>query len=54
MGHSLLCAAFVLRRRAASLKLALLMGCKGLPDSIRPTLRAPFSKAVLCHCKNPG
>ena len=33
MGHSLLCAAVVLRRRAVPLKLALLKGRKGLPDA---------------------
>ena len=33
MGHSLLCAAVVLRRRAAPLKLDLLKGRKGLPDA---------------------
>lgn len=33
MGHSLLCAAVVLRRRAAPLRLALLKGRKGLPDA---------------------
>jgi len=32
MGHALLCAAVVLRRRAAPLRLALLKGRKGLPD----------------------
>ena len=33
MGHSLLCAAVVARRRAAPLRLALLKGRKGLPDA---------------------
>ena len=33
MGHSLLCAAVVLRRRATPLRLALLKGRKGLPDA---------------------
>lgn len=33
MGHSLLCAAVVLRKRAAPLRLALLKGRKGLPDA---------------------
>ena len=33
MGHSLLCAAAVLRKRAAPLRLALLKGRKGLPDA---------------------
>ena len=33
MGHSLLCAAVVARRRAAPLRLALLRGRKGLPDA---------------------
>ena len=33
MGHSLLCAAVVLRRRATPLRLSLLKGRKGLPDA---------------------